>query len=232
MTQHNDETNAKTPESLAVQKLHESEALYRTLFDNAPVGLGITNEMGELVAYNKAMLEPGGYSQDDISAISNVSELYANGADHEEVMRLTAEQGSVHQSPVRFKRKGGGSYEALLSTVPVIIDGKPHIQAMVEDVTQKKHMGEKLRLIGVITEQVADSVIATNLDYKIIYANRAFRDLYGYTNEEVLGQSADRLNAEPLAADIQKDIYETVAFGGGLARGSPEPAQGRQYVHL
>ena len=68
-------------------------------------------------------------------------------------------------------------------------------------------------LIGAITEQVSDSVIATDMDFQIIYTNRAFRDLFGYSAEDMVGRTPDFLNAEQIGPDIQLNIYETVASG-------------------
>jgi two-component system CheB/CheR fusion protein len=64
-----------------------------------------------------------------------------------------------------------------------------------------------------ITEEVTDAVIATDLNFRITYTNRAVRELYGYSIEELLGKSPGMLNAEATAEQIQSDIYETVASG-------------------
>ena len=72
---------------------------------------------------------------------------------------------------------------------------------------------EFMSLIGTITEQLNNAIIITNLNNEIIYTNRAFKALYGYSNEEILGRIPDFLNAEPLAEQIQNDIYRTVSSG-------------------
>ena len=42
--------------------------------------------------------------------------------------------------------------------------------------------------------------------------------LYGYEFEEIIGRSPDLLNAEPLAAEIQEEIYKSIAAGKGYKR--------------
>jgi diguanylate cyclase (GGDEF)-like protein/PAS domain S-box-containing protein len=85
---------------------------------------------------------------------------------------------------------------------------------------EKKHQqlnnemkDRSLRLLGVITEQLSDAVITTNLNFEITYTNEAFQNLYGYSREEALGRSPDFLNAEPHSEKIQNDIYGTVSSG-------------------
>ncbi len=92
---------------------------------------------------------------------------------------------------------------------------------LAEEIEDLRHMVEdfragdkQLRLLSTITEQVADSVITTDLDYKITYVNTAFEKMYGYSRDELLGQSPDILNASPNSEEIEKDIYEMVLSGG------------------
>ena len=92
---------------------------------------------------------------------------------------------------------------------------------LAEEIEDLRQMGEAfagkdktLGLLSAITEQVADSVITTDLDYKITYVNTAFEKMYGYSRDELLGQSPDILNASPNSKEVQKDIYETVSSGG------------------
>ena len=72
---------------------------------------------------------------------------------------------------------------------------------------------KKLHLLSSITKQVVDSVITTDLNYRITYVNPAYQKLYGYSEDELLGQSPDLFNVEPNSKQIQKDIYETVSSG-------------------
>ncbi len=92
---------------------------------------------------------------------------------------------------------------------------------LAEEIEDLRHMVEdfragdkQLHLLSAIAEQVADSVITTDLDYKITYTNPSFQQMYGYSRDELLGQSPDILNASPNSKEIQQDIYETVSSGG------------------
>lgn len=50
--------------------LRESEEKFRVLFESAPVGLAVTNMGGDLIAFNEAILKPGGYAPEDMAAVS------------------------------------------------------------------------------------------------------------------------------------------------------------------
>ena len=74
-------------------------------------------------------------------------------------------------------------------------------------------MEEELRFLSSITQQVTDSIIAIDNNFKIIYINKAAEEMYGYYFEELKGKTPDILNAEPTAAQIQEEIYRTINSG-------------------
>ncbi|OAI55144.1 hypothetical protein AYO44_00060 [Planctomycetaceae bacterium SCGC AG-212-F19] len=125
--------------------LCESEALYRVLFEKAPIGLGIADTQGNLIAFNDTMLKPGGYTREDIHAIGNVAGLYWDERDRDEVLALARQQGSVHRHEVRFKARDGTPYTTMLDLTPVAVRGKSCHLAMVEDITERKGLEEQLR---------------------------------------------------------------------------------------
>jgi PAS domain S-box-containing protein/putative nucleotidyltransferase with HDIG domain len=123
-----------------------SEKQYRTLFENAPVGIGVADLEGNLLTFNDAMLKPGGYTHADIRKLGNVAALYYDIQEREQTLTLFRKQGFLHQHPVMFKRKDGTAYDALLTLTPVMFGGKPCVQAVVEDITVRKRTEQALRL--------------------------------------------------------------------------------------
>jgi len=87
------------------------------------------------------------------------------------------------------------------------------IQDLRQTIADLKEEDKKLHLLSSITKQVVDPVITTDLNFRITYVNLAFQQLYGYPEDELMGQSPDIFNAEPDSEQIQKDIYETVLSG-------------------
>ena len=87
-------------------RVRESEALYRILFENAPVGIGIADVSGTLIVFNDAMLVPGGYTREDMAKMNNVSELYYDREIRDTALSIARQQGFLNQFPVTFKRRG------------------------------------------------------------------------------------------------------------------------------
>ena len=62
---------------------------------------------GDLVDFNRAMVEPGHYTAEDIRQLGNVSHLYWDQEARNVVLEKAHAEGSLTREPVRFKRKDG-----------------------------------------------------------------------------------------------------------------------------
>lgn len=130
----------------AEQALKESEERYRKLFDNASVGIGFATLEGTLLAFNDAVLAYSGFSREEIEQIGNVRELYCDPEERDETLKIAGKQGYLLQREVRFKRKGGGCFDALLSLSPITLNGQRGWQAVIEDITEKKQAEKTLEI--------------------------------------------------------------------------------------
>jgi len=143
------------------ERLREGEERYRTLFENAPVGIGLAARDGTLIEFNDAMLKPGGYTREDVLAIGNVARLYADPAARSEVLARFAREGSVRHVEVQFLRKDGTPYDALLSLTPVITASEPRVLAIVEDISARRALearliqSQKMEAVGQLAGGVA-----------------------------------------------------------------------------
>ncbi|HUF75059.1 MAG TPA: ATP-binding protein [Longimicrobiales bacterium] len=129
----------------AIPRPGVSHASYKALFDEALVGMGVADLHGNLLAFNDAMLAPGGYTREDIEAMGNVAHLYASRDERERVLQRVREHGYVWREEVQFLRKDGSAYDALLTLTPVRFMEQPCLYATVEDVTEQKRLQEQRR---------------------------------------------------------------------------------------
>jgi PAS domain S-box-containing protein len=133
-----------TKNYLLAREAEETRRLYKSLFEIVPLGLGIADMQGNLLFYNGAMMQPGGYSREEIEAIGNVARLYYDTNERDVALSLAREQGFLDRHEVRFRRKDGGFYHALLSLRSIKFRGAPCWLAMVEDISLRKHQEEDL----------------------------------------------------------------------------------------
>jgi two-component system cell cycle sensor histidine kinase/response regulator CckA len=193
------------------EELRENEGSYRELFERAPVGLGVTDMNGSLLAFNDALLEPGAYTREDMLRLGNLSLLYASGADRERVHGIARERGFVWREKVQLRRKDGSSYEALLTLTPVGFRGRPCWHATVEEVSGQSRpeagrsqrevqlqQAQKMEAVGRMTSGIAH-------DFKNLLQIIA-------ANAELLG---DGLDGEATELRRALEVLQTAAARGG-----------------
>src|SRR6056297_651523 len=80
------------------------------------------------------------------------------------------------------------------SLTPLIKEGKvTYIIGSSQDITEKKKSEEKDRFIQTAMKNAFDSVIITDPNFKITYANKRSEFLFGYDVEELMGESVEIL---------------------------------------
>lgn len=92
-------------------------------------------------------------------------------------------------------------------------DEKFYFTTIFVDITASKHKEDELRFKSTIIENIHDSVIVTDTQFKITYINSSAESLYGYSLEELTGKTPDLFNAEPMSKEIQYELYTAVSLG-------------------
>lgn len=68
-------------------------------------------------------------------------------------------------------------------------DGRPLLYSLIHDITDRRRLQAERRKLSQAVEQSPASIVITDLEGRIEYANHQFLQITGYTLEEVLGQN-------------------------------------------
>ena len=209
--------NAQLQSDIAVRKrsedaLRESESRFRALFENSPIAVLLTTTDGRVLAANSAACAVFGLSEAEIclagrDGLVDLSDpRYASAA--EERQRT----GRVVATEFNFRRANGDRFPAEVDSV--ILAGTP-FQAfvMLRDITERKRVEETLRLSE---EKFAKAfannpaaVAMTRLEDGIfLEVNDTWEKLVGYSREEMIGQSARRMNIYPTPEAAERFVRE------------------------
>lgn len=127
-----------------VQALRASEAKFRAVFADAPIGVGIADVDGRILDVNLALVRMLGYRVQEFRQRNVTSFVHPDDTDGvwEAYKRLvTGERDSFQAEKRFFRRDGGVVWTHLAVSLIRDDDGKPRYQlAMLTDLTDYRHL--------------------------------------------------------------------------------------------
>jgi PAS domain S-box-containing protein len=175
------------------EELRESEQRFRSIFEQAAVGIAIAALDGQLPQVNQKLCDLIGYTPLEIQALNFQSITHPDdvAVELEYVRQCLAGERSAYSMEKRFIRKDGSIVWVNLSS-SLVLSGTSELQyaiAVVEDISDRKLAERKLRETTFLYQQILDAIpdfiLCKGSQSSIIYANKAFRDYYGMTMEQL-----------------------------------------------
>ena len=171
--------------------LRESEAKFKTLTDQTPVGILIHQD--NVIRY--AGQEAGrmmGY-EDDSEFIGHPIMEFIHESDRRRIAeigrRRMADDGAPAQYEARLVMKDGSALDVLISAMVIEYEGKKSTQAAFVDITERKKAAEALRksesMFRLLAENVKDVILLTGLDGQTLYASPSIEQMLGYPLDEL-----------------------------------------------
>lgn len=206
----------------AHQATKESEEKYRVAFITSPDSVTINRIDGLYVDINEGFSNLTGYSREDvIGKLSTEIDIWAVPEDRARMVDALQTAGRVENLESVFRCKDGSLKTGLMSAQIISIQNQPHILSITRDITGKKQVEEQLKTsehrYRSIFDNAADGILIGNNQGIITDANISITDLTGYSREELLGQSINKL-FDPDILEAQPLRYDLVYAGTTVQR--------------
>ncbi|MBM3299768.1 MAG: PAS domain S-box protein, partial [Deltaproteobacteria bacterium] len=168
--------------------LRESEARYRSLFDDSKDGVYATTRDGTYLEANKSFLKLVGYTRQELMA-TNAVNLYMDPNDRLRFQDLIERNGYVQDHEVKFLKKDGTEIDCLItSSLRRDQDGTiVGYQGIIRDITAQNRMEEARyrdqQFLEAVLENIEDGIVACNSQGVLTLFNRATREFHGLPQE-------------------------------------------------
>jgi PAS domain S-box-containing protein len=181
-----------TERKRADDALRKSEKQFREIFENTAVGMYRTTPDGKILMANPALVHMLGYSSFKELSQRNLEEKgfepqYQRSTFKEEIER----KGRIISSESTWIRRDGKTLHVIENARTVRDeDGKTlYYEGTAENITERKQAEDELRLKNVAIESSINGVVFADMEGNIIYANKSFLKMWGYSDEkQVLGK--------------------------------------------
>lgn len=165
-------------------------ALYRTLFEHAPVGILVADAQSYYVDANPGMCQMLGYAHDELvglhaSDIVTQTELSHIGPALDDI-----QSSQQYLREWEFKRKDGSTFVAEVNAT-MLPDGR--LLGMVRDITERRQSQLLSTRLAAIVEDSDDAIVSQDLNGIIVSWNRGAEKIFGYHAIGMIGTSVLRL---------------------------------------
>jgi PAS domain S-box-containing protein len=198
-----------TQRKLVEEKLHESERLYRMLFDSAGDAIFLMQE-SRIVDCNNKTLDMFGCSWEQLLGSTPIRfspPIQPDGRDSQEKIleKITAAlAGEPQNYEWKYVRADGTSFDAEVSLGRIELSFGVRLQAIVRDITGRKQAEESLRdLVAKVSrsqkewqdtfDSITDMISIHDKDFNVIRANKAFSGFLGLSPREVINKKCFHL---------------------------------------
>ncbi len=206
--------------------IKKSEERYRQLFEFMPVGISLADHQGKLILSNKAATQMLGIEQDEHNnrkidskqwqiirkdgTPMQTAEFASTRALNENRLIENVEMGIVKEEDTIVWLN--------VNAIPNKNDSGIIISYV--DITEKIEREKKLisyyedlKKFSFAVEQSPTTVVITDLEGNIVYANKKFTELTGYTLDEVKSKNPKILKSRKTAPEVYNKLWLTIKSG-------------------
>ena len=225
------------------QKLSKMNEYLENIFVNSPDGIGIVDQHGRFIRWNKIAAEQFGYTSEELSGKPS-RELYANQDDYTKMVHELRQHGGISKYEIDMKRKDGfvAAFELSISllkddsgeiigSVCVARDLSAMKKALKaveasnellqEEIAHRLRVEESLRKSEHEFREILETVnlLAVSLDVggRIVFCNNFFLTATGWQRDEIMGLDWFEAVFPEGSCDLSSQDYREQLVQGEIA---------------
>jgi diguanylate cyclase (GGDEF)-like protein/PAS domain S-box-containing protein len=174
----------------------------------------ITDPDAHIQWANPAFTKLTGYGLDEV--LSKIPRFLKSGRHSAEFyagLWQTIKAGNVWQGELVNRRKDGTLYDEEMTITPVKDDSGSitHFVAIKRDITARKHLEERMRMLAIAVDNSSNLIAMTSPDLRIVFANPALLSALQCSREEIIGRHVSVM----LSKNNPPDFLQQVANPNG-----------------
>ena len=183
-------------------ELHQSEERYRWLVELSPDTI-VVHSKGKFLFINRAGIELFGATSAEQFIGKSIYDFVH--PDYFEIVKTRQQQTQEERKPaelseLKFVKVDGQVIDVEAVATPIIYLGEAATQAVIRDITERKQAEQTLQESEMrfrsLTQSATDAIISADSIGNITFWNKGAQTIFGYAEEEVLGQPLSLLMPE------------------------------------
>ncbi len=194
--------------------LENREQKFRQIFHNMQDIYVLTDIEGTILEVSPSVSRFLHYEREELLG-TLVQNIYYDQNDRQDLLREAKEKGELLDYELRLRNKNNELVWASINNLN-LLDGQGNllgIESMVRDISFRKHAEDEMRKLSTAVEHSPVSIIISDLEGKIVYANPKAVETTGYSLEELLGQNPRVLKSGETDQQEYKQLWENISTG-------------------
>ncbi len=181
----------------AEEKLRLSEERFRTIFEEAPLGVALIDSLtGQIHEVNPKFASIAGRTREEMAHMNWMSIIHPD--DVQEDLENMSEKKDGFNLDKRYVKPDGSSVWVNMTIAPVTTldkENRYHL-CMVEDITNRKQQEERWYQSEIIVSSSTGIIALMDKNYTYLAANPAYLKIVQKTYDEVIGNKAVNIFGE------------------------------------
>lgn len=208
--------------------LHEAEARFRVAFQNAPIGMALSDLEGRYLQVNPALCRLLGRTEEELLSATSEEVTHPDDRERQAALERAALSGGEpsYQIEKRYLRPDGTPLWTFMArSVVNDKEGQPlYLISQVVDLTERKRAERALHFSEEetrrILETAQDAFVAIDVDGRITDWNRQAELMFEWARDETLGRYlAETLIPERYREDHRRGLARFLKTGKGSVLG-------------
>ncbi|SHG84344.1 PAS domain S-box-containing protein [Flavobacterium fluvii] len=197
------------------EALRESEEKYRSLVENSPDAVVIYIENKIVFVNEEGVRMIGASSKDEIIGKPVLQFIHPDSMESviQRMIEVIRDSNASDIVEEKFIDLHGNPIYVELKGIPTFYEQQEAVQVIIHDITERKSTQEKIRQLSQAVEQSPVSIIITDTEGNIEYANPKFTETTGYTIDEITGKNPRILKSSHTSPNEYKELWQTLTAG-------------------
>lgn len=201
---------------LTNEKIRENDGRLARLTEAAFEGIAFTED-GKIIDVNSQLAAMLGYGVEEMIG-TNVVDYVDSGSVSLVVGKEQQAEESMYEHMARHK--DGHAFPVEVNARKIVLKDRALRVSAIRDISERKKSEVENTLLATTIKSVKDCISITDLNNNLIFVNDSFLQMYGYTEDEVIGKSVSMFRSTSetnvSAEDILLALHESGDWYGEL----------------
>ncbi|MFY1030340.1 EAL domain-containing protein [Pseudomonas asiatica] len=197
---------------------HKLSDIFTQTLEQAVDGVVVIDTSNNVVLFNRAAELLWGVGREEVLG-NNVKMLVPVGmqAKHDEYIDANRRTGinkivgTTREVPIH--RMDGSLRWGAISISRVESDGQILYTAFVKDVTDRRKERQRTKLLSMVANETDNAIVITDHEWKIVFVNKGFERIFGYSADEVEGLRPAALMTPHLSEEGIQAVHARLSSG-------------------